>query len=330
MRIIRILLAMMVVTALVLMAVPVYASEPDPDSTPTIEEFQAYRNVLETGDFLLIIYANIPYALLPDFPVNYTYIWRLLDGATELGYTTGYAFKDDGYGYNVWAIYFDSTTAPAWGQVYTVRLSQNPAHFDTPKYWDYTLALSDYSSLTNTDLVKAAIAQWVLLTASILNTLWGLLADEFLTVETEAGSKLSVYGEAFFRGSIHGLQGMAPAAFSYVFNPLVIDTRAWSENYTGNLTGQWAGTWVGDAKDAGQALFGTSYDLLSLIMAVGLCIGAAIAAVMLGGEGWGGMMDASVVAVMVARLGMFGLGYWGLLCAVCIFYIGIRIWKPFG
>ena len=141
---------------------------------------------------------------------------------------------------------------------------------------------------------------------------------------------LSIYGEAFFRGAIYGVQGMAPAAFSYVFTEMDIEDRTWSENYTGNLTGQWAGFWVQDAKDAGQALFGTDYDLLSLILAVGMCIGAAVAGMMVGGEGWGGMMDASVVGVMTARLGMFGLGYWGLLCAVCIIYIGVRIWKPFG
>lgn len=330
MKIIRILLVLMVVAAVVLTTVPVFASEPDPDSTPTVEELLAYRNVRETGDFLLLIYANIPYATTPDYPVNYTYIWRLLDGTTELGYTTGYAYNDDGYGYNVWSIYFPASTAPTWGQAYTVRLSQNPAHFDSPQYWDFSLGVSDYSSLTNTDLVKAALAQWILTTASTLNVLWGLTAAEFLTVETEAGTKLSTYGEAFFRGVIYGVQGMAPAAFSYEFEQLSITPRSWSDNYTGNLTGQWTGTWVQDAKDAGQALFGTSYDLLSLIMAVGLCIGAAIATVMLGGEGWGGMIDASVVAVMVARLGMFGLGYWGLLCAVCIIYIGIRIFKPFG
>ena len=334
MKLLRVLLALMVISAILLMAMPVYADEPDPDSTPSVEEFNVYRNVLVPGDFLLLIEANIPYsvATMPDYPVNYTYMWRLFDtdNVTELGTTLGYAYNDDGYNWNVWSIYFDSDHDPAWLQNYPVRLSQNPAHFDTPQDWNFKLGASDYNPLTDTADVKAAIAARILSIATSFNIKWGLLSGYYLTTEIETGTVLSIYGESFFRGAIYGVQGMAPRVFSYIFTEMDIEDRTWSENYTGNLTGQWAGYWVQDAKDAGQALFGTSYDLLSLIMAVGMCIGAAIAGVMVGGEGWGGMLDASVVGVMAARLGMFGLGYWGLLCAVCIIYIGMRIFKPFG
>ena len=336
MKLLRVLLALMVISAILLMAMPVYADEPDPDSTPSVEEFNVYRNVLVTGDFLLLIEANIPYsvATMPDYPVNYTYTWRLFDtdNVTELGATTGYAYNDDGYNWNVFSIYFDSDHDPAWLQNYPVRLSQNPAHFDTPQDWNFTLGAGDYCSLTDTADVKVTLAARILQIATGFNIAWALDSTSYLTTEVETGTRLSTSGEAFFRGAIYGVQGMAPAAFSYVFTAEDWETqrREWSENYTGNLTGQWAGSWVQDAKDAGQALFGTDYDLLSLILAVGMCIGAAIAGVMVGGEGWGGMLDASVVGVMAARLGMFGLGYWGLLCAVCIIYIGMRIFKPFG
>jgi len=332
MKLIRLLLVLGIIATMVAMPIVVYADEPDPDSTPTVDEFQAYRNVLETGDFLLLIYANIPYGTNPSYPINYTYIWRLFDtdNVTELGQTVGYAYDDDGYGYNIFSIYLDSGDAPTWLQNYPVKLSQNPAHFDTPEDWTFTMGAADYSSLTDTDDVKAALAAWIISKAATLNILWGLSGDEYLTTEIETGTVLSIYGEVFFRGAIYGVQGMAPRAFAYVFTELDIDERTWSENYTGNLTGQWTGTWVQDAIDAGRALFGVSYDLLSLIMAVGFCIGAAVAGIMVGGDGWNGMLDASVVGVMAARLGMIGLGYWGLLCAVCVIYISLRIFKPFG
>jgi len=332
MKIISLLVILMVIVANMLMAVSVYADTPNPDSPPTVEEFNVYRNLLETGDFLLVIYANIPYATLPDYSVDYTFIWRLIDtdNTTELGSTTGYGFWDDGYGYNVFSIYLSASDAPTWGQAYTVKLSGNPSQFDDPPIYNFYLSTADYSSLTDTADVKAELAARILNIATDLNIKWGVDSAYFLTTEIETGTVLSLYGEAFFRGAIYGLQGMAPAAFSYVFGELDIEERDWDTAYSGNLTEQWTGTWVEDAKEAGQTLFGTDYDLLSVIMAVALCLGAAIASVMVAGDAWNGMLDASVVGVMVARLGMFGLGYWGLLCFVCIVYIGMRIWKPFG
>ena len=310
-------------------ATPVFADTALPDNTPTVEAFNAYRNLLETGDMLIIIYANIPYASLPDDPVTQTFIWRLIDtdNVTQIGDpTVGYAYNDDGYGYNVFSLYFSAADAPTWGLAYPVRLSGNPSKFDDPPEYNYQIGSSDYSVLTASADVKAELANRILNLATDLNTKWGLLTDYFLTVETEAGTRLSAYGEAFFRGAIYGLQGLAPRAFSYVIEDIEVTARTWTEEYSGNLTDQWSGNWTGTAKAAGTALFGTGYDLLSIIMVLFMCFGVVLSNIILKGSAWAGMVDASVIAILTARLGMYPLGFLGLIAALCVIYGAMKLW----
>jgi len=265
--------------AVLLIAAPAYADTPDPDSTPTIEGINIYRNLLETGDWLTVIYANVPYATPPDTPVTQTFIWRFIDtdNVTELGSTVGYASNDDGYGYNVYSMYWTADNVTALGMVYggassyTIRLSGNPAVFDTPPVYNYAVNIGNYSTLTTTADVQAELAARILTLAGDLDNKWGLAAVYSLLTQNETATVLSVYGEAFFRGAIHGLQAMAPAAFSVIVRAIDIDPREWDPEYSENLTGQWSGTWVETAQEAGKALFGTTYDLLSIIMLLGMC-----------------------------------------------------------
>ena len=108
--------------AVFLLATPAYADTPDPDSTPTVDEINIYTNVLETGDWLIVIYANIPYAIPPTTPVTSTFIWRFMDtdNVTELANTVGTNYNDDGYGYNVYSMYLTAdnrTPLPGIGMV---------------------------------------------------------------------------------------------------------------------------------------------------------------------------------------------------------------------
>lgn len=324
----RLIAVVGVLTMVLIPATPVYADTENPDSTPVVEDFNVYQNLLEPGDFLLLIYANIPYASLPDLPVTSTFIWRLFDtgGTTELGATVGYTYNNDGYGYNVYSIYLSATDAPTWGLEYPVRLSGNPEAFDSPPEYNYTISVSDYSILTDSEDVKAELSNRIINLAIDLNTRWALLADYFLTIEIEAGTRLSAYGEAFFRGAIYGLQGLAPNAFSYVVAEITITDRTWTNAYGANLTDQWAGTWVETAKSAGATLFGTGYDLLSIIMVLFMCFGVVFGNIVLKGNAWAGMLDASVIAILTAKLGMYPLGFLGLLTALCVIYGAMKLW----
>lgn len=329
----RISILSAILLAVVLSATPVYADTAYPDGDPTIESFNVYRNLLETGDMLLLIYSNIPYdAPVPDDPVTETYIWRMIDtdNVTELGSTVGYAFQDRGYGYNVCSMYWDADNVTnlgiVWGTEYTIRLSGNPAAFDTPRTYNFSLSSTDYTSSTTTANVREEMGTRIISVATELNIKWALHSDYYLTLEIETGTVLSIYGEAFFRGAILGLQGMCPQIFRFVVTDMDVTAREWEEDYTANLTGQWAGTWVGTAKDAGAALFGTDYDLTSLIIMAGFAIGVVVCNLMVAGDTWAGVVDACFILLIGSRLALFGLGYLALIAALCMLYISARMW----
>ncbi len=328
----RLILIFLVALMVLFSASPVYADTLDPDSDPTIQSFNVYRNLRETGDFLLVIYANIPYAVIPDTPVTETFIWRLLDndGMTEFGSTVGTNYNEDGYGFNVYSMYFTAAEVIAlgivWATAYPIKLSGNPAVFDTPPVFNYSLAASDYSTATVQLEVQTELAARILVISASLNNQWGLSTLEDLLTETEVGTVLSIFGEAFWRGAINGIQSMAPAAFSVIIRVIDVEARTWTTNYTTNLTNQWSGTWVETAQEGGKALFGTDYDLLSVIMILLMAGGLLVGNIMLTGDQWNGWADVSVIGVVGARLGMFDFGILMLIAAMAWIYISAKIW----
>ena len=332
MKKIRTIVLILLIAVLIISGTPVYADTADPDSTPTIESFNVYRSDLEPGDWLLIIYANIPYSVLPSTPITQTFIWRMIDtdGFTELGDTVGYAYNDDGYGYNVYSMYWSAAEVTAkgmvWNTAYTVRLSGNPAVFDTPPTYNYTIAIGDYSTLTVTTDVQAELGARILAIAANLDTRWGVPAIPSLLTEAEAGTVLSLNGEAFFRGAIFGIQALAPTIFSVIIRNLNVVDRTWTDNYTVNLTTQWAGTWIETSIEAGKALFGTDYDLLSIIMLLAMSVGLLVGNIMLTGDHWNGLTDVAIFAVIGARLAMFDFAFLLLIAALCWIYISAKIW----
>ncbi len=323
---------MVLLAALLLCGAPAYADTPDPDSTPTIESTNIYRNLLETGDILVVIYANIPYATTPDLPVTQTFIWRLIstDNVTEFGSTVGTSYNDDGYGYNVYSMYFSAANVTSlgivWGTSYTTRLSGNPSAFDTTTDYNYTINAGQYSAETVSSVVQAELGNRVIAIAGDLDNKWGLTATTTLLTQTETATVLSTNGEAFFRGAIFALQSMAPSIFSLVIRAIDIEPREWPDEYSENLTGQWGGGWIDTAQAAGKAFFGTDYDLFSLIMLLIMGAGLLMGNVYLTGDAWNGMVDVAVLGVVGTRLGMLDMGLILLLAAGCIFFIGAKVW----
>jgi hypothetical protein len=330
MKLIRLVIVMLVLSMLSLSVIPAYADTPDPDDVPSIVEVDAYRNSIEADDMLVIIYANIPYATIPDTPVTETFIWSLMDGAVEFGSTVGTNYNDDGYGYNVYSMYFSAAEVVSlgivWGDVYTIRLAGNPAVFDTPPIYNFTLTAADYSTETVRVDVQAAIAARVLTIAADLDNKWLLGALGSLITQNETATVLSIFGEAFFRGAIHGLQSMAPNAFSVVVRVIDLEDREWDTEYAENVTDQWAGTWVETGKAAGAALFGTDYDLLSIILMVGLSVGLFFGNMALTGDSWNAMVDVAAWGIIGARLAMYDLAFLMLAVGVCWIYVSAIIW----
>ena len=319
------------VMAILLIATPAYATEL-PSSTPTAT-FYVYRNLLEPADWLILIYQDIPYTTIPDEPISETFMWRLMktDNVTELGTALSYAYNGNGYGYNLTSMYINSANASSagmvWGASYPLKLSGNPTVFASPPEYNFTLSHANYSTLTDSDDEKAELAVRLLLIGGNLDIRWGLGATYSLLNETETGTVFSIYGEAFFRGAIYGLQGLCPQVFAYVISDLDITPRTWSDSYVTTLETQYAGTWVDTAKAAGATLFGTGFDLTALIITLIAAAGIAIATIVLSGDAWHGLADARTTLIGFTRLGFFNLGFLGLLAALAVIYGAARIWR---
>ena len=319
--------------ALFLMPSPAFATDP-PDSAPTAE-FWVYRNLLETGDRLMLIKQNIPYGTIPDEPIWQTYMWRQLDtdNTTELGTALSYAFNNSGYGYNLTSMYWDAANVTAsgmtWNTSYTIRLSQNPIMFASPTEYNFSLSTADYSVLTVSADVKAELAARILLIAGDFDIRWALGATYSLLNETETGTVLSIYGEAFFRGAIYGLQGLCPQVFAYVVNDMDLTPRTWTTTYITTLQDQWNGTWVDTAKNALDSLFGTSYSLAWLLISLAAAAVVLVLAYVVSNDAWIGVMNALVVIILASRLGFVDLGYVWLMAGITVMYSSARIWGVF-
>lgn len=316
--------------ALLLSATPAYAVTPPPDSDPIVNSKKVYRNLLEDGDRLFVIYANIPYAEPPDEPVTETFVWELIgtDGETVLGSTVGYAYVNSGYGYNVYSLYFPAADALEWqpDPPYTVRLQGNPtAGFADLPVYNYTVTDGDYTLFSLPDDVRTELAIDILVIAGDLDVQWGLEGTSLIT-EDETGQVLSIFGQSFFRGAIYSIQALAPALFPLAVTNIDLEDREWDEAYAGELAEQYSGTWVETAREAGAALFGTDFDLLTLIILLTACIGVVVANIYLTNDHWNGLIDAAFIMVITAKLGFYGLGYLALIAAMCIIYIGARLW----
>lgn len=309
-----------------------------PDSAPSVlsSDIHVYRNSLETGDMLIVFRENTPYATTPtDFTYPQAFVWRLIDtdGTTEIAQALGYVYNESGFGYNVISFYLSAAefTAAglAWGDALFLRLSETPAAFASPTYWTFAIPAGAYSSLTVTADVKAAIAAQVLAFATQLDTNWGLSGTTSLLSDSETGTVLSLYGQAFFRGAIFGVQSLAPAAFPLIIENINTDPRMWSANYSSALAAQMAGTSLETAFTAGETFLDVGYNLFGLLLVIGMIIFLVICNWMLAGSGsvWRGFIDAGGVLVIGSRLTLIGLGEVGLVAAICWIYVSAKQWR---
>lgn len=329
MKTLRLAILLLIVLATILMAVPAHADTANPDVPPTITRMKVYRNLAESGDQLYIWEAEVRYATPPTTKFSDTFIWQLIDtdGTTILGAVTGYSYNDDGYGFAVYGLYFPAATAPTWGQVYTLRLSGNPTVFTTPPQYNFSVLASYYFSSTDHQANQAALADEVLELAFDLNHEWGLTGDAILTLEMETETVLSLIGEDYFRGSIRGLQTLAPAAFRFVLENLYVPHRSWNNSYVTGLENQYQGSWIQVAKNASRDFLATDYDLMSIIIMFGLCIALVFINLSLTSDIWNALIDITFILTIGARLGAYSLIYLGLIAAVAVIFIGSKIWR---
>lgn len=200
------------VALLWLIITPVFAIDA-PDALQ-IDSVYVYQHCLETDDQLYLGEYTITYD--PDNPdenVTEAYLFRLMDGATELKSATAYAYYDDGYGQGVFAIYFAATDPdlPTWEGVYSMQLIGNPLLTWDPSVPSTSVASFDlWSSSGDIATTQSELASRILYLADQLELSWGVNMIE----STGSGSYLADYGEEYFANTIQHLQSMAPGAFA--------------------------------------------------------------------------------------------------------------------
>ncbi len=328
-------ITLLLLFGLTLAAPRVYATDL-PSSTPTVEEFNVYRDVLEDDDFLLIVYENTPYSGTPDRNYSESFIWRLksTDGLTEYAQAVGYNYNNDGWGYNVVSFYLDSGNVTAlmgagyWEKAYKITLTGTPAAYASPPTYTFTLSPSDYSSLTDTAEVKTATADRLIVIAADLDNKWGLSVTYSLIDSSEVGNVLSIYGESFFRGAIYGVQAMAPSIFSLSISNINIAERTFTPVYITELGSQYTGTYLEPAMLAGEGFFAVSYNLFGILLILLVC--AFIVGgnwLLSGGNLWKGGVESAGPLIIGARLAMIPMGEFGLIVALCWFYVSAKVWK---
>ncbi len=213
MRLLRRFILIGLVAALALLTGRAFAIEQA--TIVQVNDVSIFRNLLETGDFLVLAEYRIEYTTLPSEHAGEAYIVRLLDGTTEKARNTPYPFNDIGYGYGVVSMYLSAaeftSSALTWGTSgYTVRLEGNPGLTFTggPQGYDETIAAGDYSTGSTAATNIAQLGTEVIAIATVLQQQWQI------TMLTEAGNRIATgNATSYFTLAIPGLRSMAPDIF---------------------------------------------------------------------------------------------------------------------
>ncbi len=242
--IIRIALTILVTAAALVSPVAVSAADPPTPDIFAIDSALVVRHLIQEDDFLLVFGENIHYdADQPSTPANKLFHFRLMDtdGETQLGAADPYPYNNSGYDMGFSAFYFPAASAPIWESALVLKMMGNPQYWDSPPEVNYTLTTSDFSQLDSQDENQGLLRNFIVEICRDLEVNWSIK----LLTETSEGTILHSTGDSYARGTILGLQAMAPQLFSVQTYAPDTSRRSWSEIIEpGSM---WEGTLVEDA-----------------------------------------------------------------------------------
>ncbi len=184
-----------------------------PDSL-LILSAQVARNTIETGDMAIVFHYNIYYSgTVPTDLASDTIIFRLHNpaGTVLIASAVPYVMFDNGYNTGVGSFYFDSATAPTWGEAYRINIFGSPAFFDPLlDSYSFTLSASHYTSSAIGAVNRLLMADYIISLARLMNEAYSPVV---FFGSTDMQIVLSDSGEQYFRGAIPGLQSIAPSLF---------------------------------------------------------------------------------------------------------------------
>lgn len=306
-------------------------AEPGQPVLTAINETHAWRNVLETGDYLLVARYNVVNGTSTTTDISDTFVFRLMDATNtnELGVVEAYPYQNDGWGQGVVSWYFPAASAPAWAGSYWVRIEGKITVYTTTyTVYNYNLPSTTYSTYTVESDIQNDIASKLTSIAKKIGSSWTPVVA--LTEESESGTVLSQYGEAYFRPVIPGIQAMCPKLFLLQVNDVTSTNTTWSTNKStelGNLvSNSTSGTGITSVAD----LFDMSFEATAAIPIVMICVALIIVGAVQGNI-LSGIINSSVVLSGAASAGWFPLGALMIISFICGVYILFHlIWKGSG
>jgi hypothetical protein len=266
------------VLALIAVLIPqVVLADPPAPTSVTLVNYYATNNLLETGDFFLLIDYNIAYSGgYPTVPASNAFTFRLFDptGSTEIADALPYVFTTattgftgtNGFGEGVVAYYFNSASAPTWDLNYIIKVSGNPAEFSSPLEYDFQLPSAAYQSSSDN---ATGLANELRTIATQLSIQWGIP----LLSDASATSVFTADGEGYFRNAIPGVQSLAPNIFEDQQEQSPDTTSAsYDTNLSNTYQHRFDNSWVHTSLAAGADLFHLPLPLFVGIFALAGCI----------------------------------------------------------
>jgi len=241
-------------------------SSPD---TIVINNVWVYKNCLETGDQLYIIYYQIDYTVNPTEDIADLFIIRLMNGATEVGATVPYAYYDDGYDYGVASIYLDSSEALTWEGSYTMYIVGNPTADWSGSAPSEDETAFDWQGYSDIDTTQLAISGRVLSLAAALDSKWTEAEFDLVDVDSAAAGYLTENGVAYFKNVIYSLQTIAPYALAYRIVDIDYDRTDttlydYDQDYADSLQDDLAGT-IFDVSDVNSMFHVSTGALIAFL-----------------------------------------------------------------
>jgi len=312
-----------IVTILFLfVASPVLAAVAQPD-TITVTEVRGYRHCLEEDDLLIIAKYHLDYTTNPDNSVEYTYLCRMMEGATELASTTPYWIVNKGYDWGIFSFYFSTSEAPAWEGSYTIRLEGNPTlewDGETPPLVSTDSIL--WINSTSMNDTETYLGNWILYLAQDFANRW----ETTLTTEVTGGTVLNSAGQQYFTNSIQNLREITPNILSTGIGGVVFTEEDHTQSYQTSLLGRISDDdMLGKARASTANLLGSSDEVAGAILFF-MFLGAIVWGITYatGGQTRPIAFILIPMVIMGNLVGLLSLTFTmvvGLLCAIASAYI---------
>lgn len=300
---------------------PVYAAA-QPDDMD-IYYVSAFRHLLEDDDMLIVIHYDIEYASKPSEDADELFMFRFMNGSTELGLDAPYSgFDQRGYNEGIAGFYFSAADAPAWGGAYSVILQGNPVAYPDAGDWDeeYYLSAGEWSPYTTQ--ADNQLSLWLLLVdlASDLEDDW----TDTLLVTTSEGVVLNMDGTAYVSGCINNIQSMVPEAFTVSVGQPQWGEETWSKTYDEGLRTTSSGTAIAGLVEVVERNMNIPFMAAgTLLILIGYTV-IMVLTYMRTGSVDGGILVGLPILLVGVRLGlvpMAGLAVFALLAVMLLGYV---------